>query len=314
MLQLIGRRIFGVLPVLLVVSLFAFSLVHLVPGDPAAIAAGDNASPEQIAATSARLGLDRGFFTQYFSWLGHAVTGDLGISWFTEQPAWDAIAGRIPVTASLTALALLWAVIIGVSLGLLAGLHPGGWIDRAATGFATLGISMPSFWVGLLLVSLLSLQNPLFPATGYAPMSAGFDVWFSHLFLPSIALGIATAAEIARQTRAGVVGEMDQDYIRTAEAKGLRRSVVVGKHALKNAAIPVVTVLGLQAAHLIGGAIVIEQVFGIPGLGSLALNSILQQDYPLLQAFIVVITVFVLAVNLLVDLSYGFFNPRMRKS
>lgn len=314
MFQLIVRRLLGVVPVLLVVSFLAFSLVQLVPGDAAVVAAGDNASPELIRETRERLGLDQPFFTQYADWLGNVVSGNLGTSLFSSQDAWSSIAGRIPVTASLAVLSLIWALVIGLTLGTAAGLRPGSWVDRVTTAVATLGISMPSFWIALLLVSFFSLQNPIFPATGYEPLSGGVGPWLSHLFLPSIALGAATAAEVARQARAGILQVMEQDYIRTAEAKGLRRSVVVGKHALKNAAIPVVTVAGLQAAHLIGGAIVVEQVFGIPGLGTLALNSIIQRDFPVLQAFIIVTTVFVLAVNLLVDLSYGLFNPRVRQA
>lgn len=314
MFQLILRRLLGVIPVLLVVSFLAFSLVQLVPGDAAVVAAGDNASAELIQQTRERLGLDAPFLAQYGTWLGNVVTGDLGTSLFSSQPAWDSIAARIPVTASLAVLSLVWALLIGLTLGIAAGLRPGSWSDRGTTTLATLGISMPSFWVGLLLVSLFALQNPIFPATGYAPLAEGVGPWLSHLFLPSIALGTATAAEVARQARAGIVQVMEQDYIRTAESKGLSTGIVVGKHALKNAAIPVVTVFGLQAAHLIGGTIVVEQVFGIPGLGTLALNSIIQRDYPLLQAFVIVTTLFVLAVNLLVDLSYGLFNPRVRQA
>jgi peptide/nickel transport system permease protein len=314
MLKLIIRRVVGMLPVLLFVSFFIFLLIQLVPGDPAAVAAGENATPELIEATRQRLGLDQPFFVQYFSWLGSVLTGDLGTSLFSNQPNWESIATRIPVTASLALLSILWALVIGVALGVIAGLRSGSWIDKIATGLATLGISMPGFWVALLLVSIFALQSPVLPATGYSALSDGFGPWLSHLLLPSIALGVATAAEIARQTRAAVRHVLNQDFVRTAESKGLKAHVVVGKHVLKNAAIPVVTVLGLQAAHLIGGAIVIEQVFGIPGLGTLALNSILQRDFPLLQAFVLVITIFVLVINLLVDLSYGFFNPRVRQS
>jgi peptide/nickel transport system permease protein len=313
-LRLIVRRLLGVVPVLLLVSFLAFSLVHLVPGDAAIVAAGDHASPELIKETRERLGLDQPFLAQFGTWLGAAVTGDLGTSLFSSQSTWDAIAERIPVTGSLTALALVWALVLGLGLGLVAGLRPGGWVDRATTTLATLGISMPSFWIGLLLVSFLSLQTPIFPATGYVPLSEGFGPWLSHLFLPSLALGAPTAAEVARQGRAALVQVMEQDYIRTATAKGLSPVIVVGKHALKNAAIPVVTVFGLQAAHLIGGAVVVEQVFGVPGLGMLALGSILQRDFPLLQACVVVIAVFVLIVNLLVDLSYGLFNPKVRQT
>ncbi len=314
MLHTLPRRLLAVVPVLFIVSLLTYSLVHLVPGDPAVVAAGNGASDELIERTRERLGLDRPFLIQYFGWVGGVLSGNLGTSLFSSQSAWETILSRIPVTASLTALALFWALLGGVTLGVIAGLRPGTWIDKTTTAFATLGIAMPSFWLGLILVTLFSLQNPLLPATGYAALSEGFWPWLSHLILPSIALGGATAAEVARQARAGVAHVMEQDFIRTAEAKGLRRRNVVVKHAMKNAAIPVVTVFGLQAAHLVGGAIVVEQVFGLPGLGTFAIDAVVTRDYPMLQAFVVVITVFVLLINLMVDLSYAYFNPKVRQA
>lgn len=314
MLQSIPRRLLAIIPVLFVVSLLTFSLVHLVPGDPAVVAAGNGASDELIESTRQRLGLDRPFFVQYFAWVGGVLSGDLGTSLFSSQSAWETIVSRLPVTFSLTGLALLWALLGGVTLGVVAGLRPGTWVDKVTTAFATLGVAMPSFWLGLILVTLFALQNPLLPAVGYTPLSEGLWPWLSHLILPALALGAATAAEVARQTRAGVAHVMEQDYIRTAEAKGLLRRNVVVKHAMKNAAIPVVTVFGLQAAHLIGGAIVVEQVFGLPGLGTFAIDTVLTRDYPMLQAFVVVITVFVLVVNMLVDLSYSYFNPKVRQA
>ncbi|WP_037144142.1 ABC transporter permease [Rhodococcoides fascians] len=314
MARFIFWRLVSMIPVVIIVSFITFSLTTLVPGDPAVVVAGDNASAQLIEQTRERLGLNNPFLTRYIAWLGDVAQGDLGTSLFSSQPAWDTILERIPVTASLTVLALAWSLVVGMALGVTAGLRPGGVTDKITTAVATLGISMPSFWIGILLVSFFAVQNPFFPATGYAPMSEGPGQWLSHLVLPALALGAPTAAEIARQSRAGVVEILEQDYVRTAEAKGMTRRTVVGKHILKNAAIPVVTLLGLQAAYLLGGSVVIEQVFGIQGLGAFALDSILHRDLPMLQAFVLVVTVFVLIINLVVDLAYGLLNPRTRKS
>ncbi|OZD61948.1 peptide ABC transporter [Rhodococcus sp. 06-1460-1B] len=308
------KRVLAAIPVLFIVTILSFSMIHLIPGDAAVVAAGDTATAEQIAETRSQLGLDENIVAQYFGWIGNLMTGDLGTSLLSSHRNIDAILEALPVTLSLAFVALSWSLVVGVLAGVFAGLRRGTWIDRTLTGLTTLGISMPSFWLGLLFVTFFSLQLRLFPATGYAPLSEGFAAWFAHLALPAFALGTVTAAEIARQARAGVIDVLERDYIRTATAKGLPRWKVVVKHTAKNAAIPVVTVFGLQAAALVGGAVIIEQVFGMPGLGSVALKAILERDFPVIQAFVVVITVFVLLINLAVDISYAYFNPKVRQA
>ncbi|GHP18548.1 ABC di/oligopeptide transporter inner membrane subunit [Rhodococcus sp. NKCM2511] len=314
MLIFMVKRILAAIPVLFIVTILSFSMIHLIPGDAAVVAAGDAATAEQIAATRSQLGLDENIVVQYFGWIGNLLTGDLGTSLLSSHRNIDAILEALPVTLSLAFVALSWSLVVGVLAGVFAGLRRGTWIDRTLTGLTTLGISMPSFWLGLLFVTFFSLQLRLFPATGYSPLSDGFFAWFAHLALPAFALGTVTAAEIARQARAGVIDVLERDYIRTATAKGLPRWKVVVKHTAKNAAIPVVTVFGLQAAALVGGAVIIEQVFGMPGLGSVALKAILERDFPVIQAFVVVITLFVLLINLAVDISYAYFNPKVRQA
>lgn len=314
MLTLIVKRVLSTVPVLFIVTLLTFSMVHMIPGDAAVSASGENASAAQIEVTRGRLGLDKPLVEQYVTWIGGLLKGDLGTSLLSSHRNIDSIIEALPVTASLAVVALTWSLIVGVAAGVLAGLHRGTFIDKWLTGLTTLGISMPSFWLGLLLVTYFALRFPLFPATGYSPIGDGFSNWLSHLVLPACALGAVTAAEIARQTRAGMVDVLEHDYIRTAVAKGLPRRSVVMKHAAKNAAVPVVTIFGLQAANLIGGAIIVEQVFGMPGLGSLVLKAILERDLPVVQAFVVVITLFVLLINMLVDISYAYFNPKVRQS
>ena len=315
MTGLIARRVASIVPVMLIVSFLTFSLTYLVPGDAASVAAGESATPEQIELVRQQLGLDRPFFVQYASWLLQVVRGDLGTSLLSSRPVLDSLIDALPVTLSLTVLALLLAVVAGLTLGIVAGLRPGTTVDRLSTAIATLGISMPSFWLGLILVSVFAVQLGLAPVAGYVPIAEGGIVaWFQHLLLPAVALGTVTAAEVTRQTRAGVVDVTEQDYIRTAVAKGLPRHLVVVKHTLKNAAIPVVTVLGLQASALIGGAIVIERIFAIPGLGTLAIDSVINQDFPVVQGFVLMITLFVLLVSFLVDTSYLYFNPKVRQS
>nr|WP_254925629.1 MULTISPECIES: ABC transporter permease [unclassified Rhodococcus (in: high G+C Gram-positive bacteria)] len=314
MLIFMVKRILAAIPVLFIVTILSFSMIHLIPGDAAVVAAGDAATAEQIAATRSQLGLDENIVVQYFGWIGNLLTGDLGTSLLSSHRNIDAILEALPVTLSLAFVALSWSLVVGVLAGVFAGLRRGTWIDRTLTGLTTLGISMPSFWLGLLFVTFFSLQLRLFPATGYSPLSDGFIAWFAHLALPAFALGTVTAAEIARQARAGVIDVLERDYIRTATAKGLPRWKVVVKHTAKNAAIPVVTVFGLQAAALVGGAVIIEQVFGMPGLGSVALKAILERDFPVIQAFVVVITLFVLLINLAVDISYAYFNPKVRQA
>lgn len=314
MLIFVAKRVLAAIPVLFIVTLLAFALVYLIPGDAAVVAAGENASAERIQEVRVQMGLDRPAIVQYFAWMGNLLSGDLGTSLISGHSNSEAMINAIPVTLSLTLVALAWSLVVGSLIGIFTGLYQGSWIDRALTALTTLGLAIPSFWLALLLVVGFSLQMRIFPATGYAPLSDGVLPWLSHLILPAFALGTTTAAEIARQTRAGVVDVLENDYIRTARAKGLPPWIIVGKHTTKNAAIPVVTVFGLQAAALVGGSVIIEQVFALPGLGSLALRSILERDFPVIQAFVVVVTIFVLVINLLVDISYAYFNPKVRQS
>lgn len=312
-MALLIRRMFSMIPVLFIVSVIAFSLLHLVPGDAAVTVAGEYASETQIEVVRERLGLNDPILVQYADWLGGVLTGDFGTSVFNSLSVTTAIASRAPVTLSLALVSLVIALIVGILTGILSGLRPNSALDRVSTLAATIGIAMPSFWLGLILITTFALLNPWLPATGYSPLDEGVGTWLRHLILPSIALSAATTAEISRQTRSGVITVMSQDYIRTARSKGLSLPRIVRVHVLKNAAIPVVTVFGTQVTNLIGGAIVIEAVFGLPGLGTLILNAVLQRDYPMVQGFVVVMTLVVLLVNLLVDLSYGIFNPKVRR-
>lgn len=313
MLGLLFKRLLMTVPLLLVVSFLIYSLIVLVPGDPATSLAGQNPTPAQIAAVREELGLNDPFLMQYWRWFSDAVQGDLGTSLFTSQTVWGAIMARLPATLSLAFVSLVMAIILGVLVGCIAGLKPGTWIDRIATVTASVGVAMPYFWVGMILVFLLAIDNSFLPAVGYSPMSDGLVAWLRHLLIPASALAIAPAAVIARQTRASVATVMREDYVRTAEAKGLSRVRVVGKHALKNAAVPVVTVFGIEANRLIGGTVVIEQLFAIPGLGQLAYQSVFARDFPVVQGVLLFTAGMVLLINLLVDVSYGYFNPRIRQ-
>jgi peptide/nickel transport system permease protein len=314
MLGLLLRRLAFTVPMLVVVSFCVFSLIVLVPGDPAVALAGENPDPEQIQAVRERLGLDDPFLVQFWQWFSGLLHGDMGQSLFSSQPVAEAVFGRLPATLSLALLSLAVAVLLGVSVGVLAAMRPGTWIDRTATFGASLGVAVPYFWVGMILVLLFAINLTIFPAVGYVPITENPFQWFMHLVLPATALGLAPAAVIARQTRAGMTSVLREDYVRTATAKGLPPTRVVGAHALKNAAVPVITAFGLEASRLIGGTVVIEQLFVIPGLGSLAYNSVFARDFTMVQGVLLVVAALVLLINLLVDLSYGYFNPRIRQS
>lgn len=312
MLRLVVRRLLAVIPLLVLVTFMAYGIVLLVPGDPAITIAGENATPEQVEATRERLGLNDPFVVQYGRWVGDAVQGDLGSSLFASRPVRQAIFERLPITLALTFSALLLAVVVAVPAGILAAMRKGTWLDRATTVSATLGVAMPNFWLGLVLVLVFAIYNPWLPATGYAAFSDGVWDWARHMFLPAIALGAAASAEVTRQLRSAVIDVLNQDYVRTARAKGLRGPKVVGKHVLKNAAVPVVTVLGLQVTRLLGGAVIVEQVFAIPGLGQLAVFAVFNRDIPMILGVVVVAALVAIVVNLMVDLSYGWFNPKVR--
>ncbi len=314
MLKLTIRRVLATVPMMLLLSVLIFGLVALVPGDPAVTLAGENPTPEQIASVRAELGLDDPFPVRYWDWLLGILSGDFGTSLFSTETVAGALLSRLPATLSLAFVALAMAAVLGLALGIVAGLHPGTAIDRVATITASAGVALPYFWVGMMLVLIFAIYVPVLPAVGYVPISDGIGPWFAHLVLPATALALAPAAVIARQTRAAVADVMTEDYVRTARAKGLPPRLVVGKHALKNAAIPVATAYGIEVNRLIGGTVVVEQLFSIPGIGQLAYQAVFARDFPVLQGVLIVTALIVLIVNLAVDVSYGYFNPRIRQA
>ena len=295
-----------------VVAIFVFSLLYFAPGDPAAIIAGDLATAQDIARIHHQLGLDEPFLVRFWQWAWGVLRGDLGISIFTNQPVWHLIQQRLEPTAALTVTTLIVSVGLAIPIGVLAAWRAGTWIDRAVMGFAVLGFSVPSFVLAYVLILIFSVEFDWLPVQGYTSITAGFWPFLQHLILPSAALGLIYAALIARITRASMLEVLSQDYIRTAYAKGLSsRNVLIG-HALKNAAVPIVTVIGIGVALLIGGVIVTETVFAIPGIGRLTVDAILRRDYPIIQGVILLFSSAYVIVNLLVDLSYTVLDPRVR--
>ncbi|MGW6458544.1 ABC transporter permease [Streptomyces sp. NPDC055078] len=312
MLAYLIKRIAGAVMVLFVVSVITFSLTALIPGDPAMSIAGENASREEIAQVRTQLGLDDPVVERYFDWVGGVVQGDLGTSLFNAQPVSEILATRLPVTLSLAGAAMLIAVLIAVPCGVASALRPGSLLDRGVSWFTALAIATPSFWLGLLLILLLALTFPVLPATGYEPLAAGVGPWAYHLFLPALTLGVAAAVEPTRQLRASLAQTMGTDYIRTARAKGMLPGTVLRKHALRNAAMPCVTVLGLEAGQLLGGAVIVETVFGLPGVGTLAEITVTRQDLPVLQGIVLVSALVVVVVNLATDLLQRGLTPGAR--
>ncbi|GEL17228.1 ABC transporter permease [Pseudonocardia asaccharolytica] len=312
MAGLLVNRILRSVPLVLLITLGVYGLVFLIPGDPAATLAGDNPTPEQIAHIRQSLGLDRPAVEQYLGWLLDAVRGQLGQSLYTGADVTGMILDRFGVTAWLSVLAVLVAVVIGIPAGVLAAAARGSWIDRAITVAVTAGIAIPGFWLGLMLIIVFALQAGVFPAGGYTPISEDFGEWLLHVTLPAVTLAAAPAAELARHTRSAMLGVLEQDYIRSARAKGVAEWAVLIRHGLKNAAGPVITVLSFQAALLLGGSVIVEQIFGMPGLGSLAIQAVHDKDLPVLQGVVLVAALIVMIINLLTDLAYGFLNPKVR--
>jgi peptide/nickel transport system permease protein len=306
------RRLLGVIPVMLVVGVFVFSLLHLAPGDPAAIIAGDNATEENIARIRANLGLDRPFVVQFLDWGGSVLMGDLGTSMFSGMPVTQLVQQRMEATIALTATTLLVAVVLAVTMGVLAAWRAGTWVDRAVMGVAVTGFSVPVFVVGYLLVYFLSMKLRWFPVQGYRPIADGLWDWARHLVLPSLALGLAYVALIARITRTSMLEVMAEDYMRTARAKGVATLPMLLGHALKNAAVPIVTVIGIGVALLISGVVITETVFNIPGVGRLVVDAITRRDYPIIQGVMIIFAGVYVLINLAVDIAYCFLDPRIR--
>jgi peptide/nickel transport system permease protein len=307
-----ARRVLATIPVMLIVAFFVFSLLYLAPGDPAAVIAGDQATPEQVAKIHAALGLDRPFLVRFADWLWHVARGDLGTSIFTNLPVAHMIAQRVGPTLSLTLVTLAITLTLAIPLGVLAAWQHGGWIDRLVMVGAVFGFSLPVFVVGYLLAYVFALQLGWFPVQGFTPLSAGVLPFLGNLILPAVALSGINIALIARITRAAMLEVLSQDYIRTARAKGVGQRGLLFVHALKNAAVPVLTVIGLSVSLLIGGAVVTESVFAIPGLGTLTIDAILRRDYPVIQGVVLLFSFVYVLVNLGVDLLYTVFDPRIR--
>lgn len=312
MLNFIARRVLATVPVLAIVAVLVFLLLRLTPGDPAAILAGDAASVDQIARIRTSLGLDRPIPVQFGIWVGHLVTGDLGESFYYKQSVTSLIGQRLEPTLSLAALTIVLAVLVSVPLGVIAAWRFGGWFDRALMGFSVAGFSIPVFVLAYLLIWAISLKLGWTPVQGYRRIADGLGPWLHHLVLPSITLAVIFIALIARVTRASVLEALGEDYIRTARAKGLRESSVLIRHALANAAVPIVTVIGIGIALLIGGVVVTETVYAIPGLGRLTVDAVLARDFPTIQGVILFFSAVYVLVNLAVDLSYVFLDPRIR--
>jgi len=309
----IARRLLTVVPLVLLISLGVFSLTFVVPGDTARnLAGGLHASPQQVDAVRRQLGLDKPVIVQYWRWLTHAVHGNLGLSLYDKSSVSHAIVHRFPITLSMALGALVVIVLLGVPAGIAAGTHPGGAIDRAVTFGTSVALAVPDFWLSIVLVIVLAVKVHLLPSIGYVSLTTSPLQWARHLLLAWIAMGIGGAAPLARQLRGSMIDVLDQDYIRTASAKGLRRRTVVFKHALKNAAIAPVTILGIQFAYLLGGTVIIEGIFSIPGLGNYFENALLTKDLPVIQGVILVIALTFILLNLAVDVLYAYINPKVR--
>jgi len=310
---LVVRRLVSIVPVLLIVSFAVFFLLALVPGDPAVtLAGGINATPAAIAHVRAQLHLDDPLFVQYWHWLTGALHGNLGTSLSTGQPVSGQIGQRFPVTFGLVVASALVALVVGIPLGILSGVRPNGAADTGARTFSTLGLAVPSFWLGVILVSVFAVHWRIFPPTGYTAITASFTGWLKDMTLPAVTLGLLVGATLARQLRAALIDALDTPYVRTAWAKGGTRRSVLLRHGLKNASMPVVTVFGVQIGYLLGGAVIVEQIFSIPGLGSYMLSGITDHDLPIVQGVALVFVLFQMAMSLLVDLSYSYLNPKVR--
>ncbi len=312
MIVYVLKRLAGVVPVLILVAVGAFLLVHLVPGDPAMVMLGSDATPQQIQSLRAQMGLDRSLPEQFVIWVGQSLRGNLGESFFLGRPVTQALMERLPATMQLATVSLVISLLIGIPAGIVAAVRQNSWWDQAVMVAAMAGISIPSFWLGLALILLFSVQLGWLPSGGYVPISE--DLWggLRILILPSISLGLMQAALIARMARSSMLEVLRQDYVRTANAKGLAWGRVTLKHALKNAMVPVITTVGTAFGVLLGGAVIVEIVFTYPGLGRLVVLAVQRRDYPLVQGALLLTSVIYVAVNLAVDLLYSVFDPRIK--
>jgi len=312
MLAYISRRLVSTLPVMALVAFFLFSLLHLAPGDPVAMIAGDQARPEDLERIRESLGLSRPFLVQFGDWAWRVLHFDLGTSIFSGMPVRAIISQRVGPTLSLLLITIVLAVVVAVPLGVVAAWKAGSLIDRVIMAFAVFGFSVPVFAIGYMLAYVAALQWQWLPVQGYVPLDQGLWLWLERLILPAVTLSLGYIALIARITRAATLEVLRNDYIRTARAKGVGSAAMLFVHALKNASVPIVTVVGLGIAMLIGGAVVTESVFAIPGIGRLTVDAILRRDYPIIQGIVLMFSFVYVIVNLLIDISYTFLDPRIR--
>ncbi|MBV6650063.1 MAG: ABC transporter permease [Hoeflea sp.] len=312
MLRYIVGRLLAAVPIFALVGIFIFSLVHLMPGDPAVLLAGDNANPKQVEKIRERLHLDQPVIVQFGIWAGNALQLDLGDSVYSNQPVTKLIAQRIEPTMMLAVVTLVITVLIAVPLGVIAAWRANGLVDRLIMAFAVLGFSLPVFVIGYLLVYVFAVRLKWFPVQGYKPLEDGVLATLHSLTLPSVALALVFAALIARVTRASMLEALNENYTRTARAKGLGTFRILVVHALKSAGVPVITVIGIGFATLVGGVVVTESVFNIPGIGRLTVDAITRRDYPVVQGVILFFSALLILINLLVDLSYALFDPRVK--
>jgi peptide/nickel transport system permease protein len=312
MSRLFLRRGVNLLVVLVVASIFIFGVIRLVPGDPAAVVAGPTAPVETLAVIRKNLGLDKPLPVQYGIWIEHVVRGDLGTSYLAGQSVRSEIAERFPVTAELAIGGIVLALLVGVPLGLVAGLRQDSVVDSIISGFNTLWLSIPTFWSGLILLLVFGLAFRILPVGGSVPLTTDPGQALLHLLLPSVTLGMAIAPEFAWFVRNGVLDVMGQDYVRTARAKGLPRSLILRRHVVRNALLPIITVVGIQIGKVLGGAVIVESVFSLPGIGNLVINAIQNRDYPTVQGVLLFVVAIFIVVNFLTDLIYMWVDPRVK--
>ncbi len=312
MLGYLLRRMLAVIPVMGVVALFVFLLLRLTPGDPAAILAGDNATPEQLERIRISLGLNQPLYTQFFTWVGSLLHGDLGTSLSSNQPVLKLIGQRIEPSIAVAIATIVLSVVVAVPLGVIAAWKRGTWIDRFVMGLSVVGFSVPVFVIGYVLIQIFAIDLRWLPVQGYRSIGNGFGPFFERLILPTVSLSFIYVALIARMTRASMLDVLSEDYVRTARAKGIGEAGVLLRHGLRNAAVPVITVIGTGFALLISGVVVTESVFNLPGIGRLTVDAVLSRDYPVIQGLILLTSAVYLGVNLLIDVAYTFLDPRIR--
>ncbi|MGH8067754.1 MAG: ABC transporter permease [Candidatus Entotheonellia bacterium] len=312
MKKYIAKRLWSLVPVMFVVATLVFFLVHLTPGDPAAVILGPDAPQEAIAELRARLGLDKPLPVQFVRWFGQVLQGNLGESIFLRRPVVQAIVERLEPTLLLAGMATVLAVVIGIPTGVLAAVYRNTWLDRLFMSISIFGVSMPNFWLALNLIFLFALTLAILPVSGYVPLRDDPLMTLRFLLLPAFSLGFPQSALIARMTRGSMLDVLSQDYVKTARAKGLSEQLVIYKHALKNTMITVITVIGIVLAITLSGSVVIETIFGLPGIGRLIINSVLRRDYPVIQGTVLCIAASYVLVNLLIDLLYIYLDPRIK--